>query len=304
MGFNHSAQLSLLALGGSISSLLGAIGDIKQQEASRARQEATNKWRTEYARIQEQKAQNDTKRLELRERAVQVNEKLADLQAQKTEAYINKANADTRLKDAKAAKLEQQVKANKVKMKKAKTDTKGETTIKKTPKVEAMEQIKEKYQKINKSFEAPQAEFDTRFNDRLTADDPKSYQQRAEMHHMNAKYNKQQGVDPKIIKQSKDEFKKALSAAINNYDKEDLKKALKEYEHLPGQKELLADLTKNAEELKAAKAAGDTKKVDVISAQQKLLLSDWLDRPETEEFYKVWDTNPTGEIDPAYTKEK
>lgn len=159
MGFNHSAQLSLLALGGSISSLLGAIDSIRGSEASRARQEATNKWRTEYARIQEQKAQNDTKRLELRERSVQVNEKLADLQAKKTEAYINKANADTRLKDAKAAKLEQQVKNSKEKLKKAKADTKGETNIKKTPKVEALEQVKEKYQKINKTWEeAPTAD--------------------------------------------------------------------------------------------------------------------------------------------------
>lgn len=158
MGFNHSAQLSLLALGGSISSLMGAIDSVKQKEASRARQEATNKWRTEYARIQEQKAQNDTKRLELRERAVQVNEKLADLQAKKTEAYINKTNADTRLKDAKAAKLEQQVKANKEKVKKAKADTKGETTIKKTPKVEAMEKVKERAEKINGTFVAPEAD--------------------------------------------------------------------------------------------------------------------------------------------------
>lgn len=148
MGFNHSAQLSLLALGGSISSLLGAIDSIRGSEASRARQEATNKWRTEYARIQEQKAQNDTKRLELRERAVQVNEKLADLQAQKTEAYINKANADTELKKAKAAKLKQQVK-------KAKANVKGETSIKKTPKVEALEEVKEKYQKVNKQIVEP-----------------------------------------------------------------------------------------------------------------------------------------------------
>ena len=78
---------------------------------------------------------------------------------------------------------------------------------------------------------------------------------------------------------------------------------MKEYEHLPGQKELLESLTKLGDESQAAKAAGDTNKVDFLRAQQQVLLSDWLDRPETEEFYRVWDQNPTGEIDPAYKKE-